>query len=170
MRCPIDGEPLRDLIYEDAYIHTCPRCEGELIGGDALAQIVRTRETRFGPEWESLLDDHAPLAGTPASRPRRGLNCPFCQGAMQSLNYASDASIVVERCGQCGAVWLDRHELELIQVLMEKYQDEASGKLRQIAGELEAARREAARRAGSAFEGSRFAFVNAIINRLLDAA
>ena len=70
----------------------------------------------------------------------------------------------------CGGVWLDRNELEHIQILTERWADEAPQQLQQVAGQLEAARRDAAEQANDGFAGSRFAFINALINRLLDAA
>ena len=63
-----------------------------------------------------------------------------------------------------------KEELERIQAVMEEWQDAAPAKLQLIARELETTRRETAESCNRAFSGSRFAFVNAIINRLLDAA
>jgi hypothetical protein len=53
---------------------------------------------------------------------------------------------------------------------MERWADEAPQQLQAIAGKLEVARREVAEQTNDAFTGSRFAFVNALINRLLDVA
>ncbi len=53
---------------------------------------------------------------------------------------------------------------------MEKWADDAQPQIKAIAGELEMARRKAANTGSDAFSGSRFSFINAIINRLLDAA
>ena len=86
---------------------------------------------------------------------------------MVVTNYGGNSGVYVDRCPGCGSLWLDQQQLEKIQVLMEKWADEAPHELAKIAGKLEAARRRAAPKG---FEGSRFAFVNALINRLLDAA
>ncbi len=53
---------------------------------------------------------------------------------------------------------------------MERWADEAKPRIKALAGKLETARRDAADNATGSFSGSRFAFVNALINRLLDAA
>ena len=170
MRSPIDGSEMKATEYEGALIYTCPTSGGELIGPDALAHIVSTREQRFGPEWQALVADHEPLRGVPGQETERKLTCPFCTGEMAPVNYGSDSAVILDRCEDCGAVWLDAHELEMIQVLTEAWQDQAPGQIRAIAGRLEEARREAADAADDAFTASRFSFVNAIMNRLLDAA
>lgn len=170
MKSPIDGGQMRAIEYEGTLIYTCPTTGGELLGPDALAHIVNTREKRFGPEWSALVADHEPLRGVPGAASERRLECPFCAGDMKPLNYGSDSAVIVDRCELCGAIWLDAHELEMIQALTETWQDHAPKQIQSIAGRLETARRAAARRADDAFEGSRFSFVNALINRLLDAA
>ena len=53
---------------------------------------------------------------------------------------------------------------------MERWADQAPQELAKIAGKLQAARRRAEEMSSKGFEGARFAFVNALINRLLDAA
>jgi len=133
-------------------------------------ELVGPREQRFGPEWQALVDDHAPLRGVPGDASERQLACPFCDGVMRPVNYGSDTAVIVDRCEGCGAVWLDAHELEMIQALMETWQDHAPEAIRRIARDLEEARSTAAARADDAFRASRFSFVNAVMNRLLDAA
>ena len=170
MKSPIDGGEMKAIEYEGALIYTCPTSGGELLGPEALAHIVRTREQVFGEEWEALVADHEPLRGVPGSESERQLTCPFCEGGMQPVNYGSDTAVIVDRCEGCGAVWLDAHELEMIQALMQAWQDHAPERIRGISLKLEQARTAAASKTDDAFQGSRFSFVNAVINRLLDAA
>lgn len=170
MKSPIDGNDMKAIEYEGALIYTCPTSGGELIGADALAHIIRCREQKFGDEWKSLVANHEPLRGLPGEAGERQLVCPFCEGDMSPVNYGSDSAVIIDRCGGCGAVWLDAHELEMIQALMETWQDHAPERIRGIASELERARTAAAGKADDAFQGSRFSFVNAVMNRLLDAA
>ena len=161
---------LRAITYEGASIQTCDSCGGEFMGPDELRTIVETRDSVFGPELRKLFAGHKPMFGVPDEACDRTLPCPGCQGAMNLVNYASDTGIAVDRCNSCGGVWLDHSELEKVQLITESWQDQAPAKLNAIADKLEATRRETARCGNSAFAGSRFAFVNAIINRLLDAA
>lgn len=170
MHCPIDRSPLRPIEYEGCLVHTCDVCGGEAVGADALARIVNIREKVFGPRVHEIVGAHAPIPGEPSGHERRSLRCPFCDSGMGSVNYGTDTGILADRCFACGCLWLDREELEMVQTLMERWQDEAPRHIRRIADELEEARGRAERRAAGAFQGSRFTFINAIINRVLDAA
>lgn len=170
MRCPIDGRELTMLEYEGALILSCDTCGGELVSGDALAHIVRNRQQVFGELWPQLVQHSRPVSGTPAKSVQRGLACPVCQAKMTTVNYFRTTDVLIEKCGQCGAVWLDQKELEQVQTLMEQWQDQAPGQLAAISQKLEQSRKRAAATGESAFAGSRFSFVNALVNRLMDAA
>jgi len=170
MECPQCQRLLREATYEGVLIHICDKCGGEFIGADELAHIVRTREERFPEASDSTPARIQPQFGVPDSETRRRLNCPQCTATMQVNNYGGDSGIYIDCCPQCGAVWLDHNELENIQVLMERWADEAPAQIQAIAGQLEQARQHAAQTTSNAFAGSRFAFINALINRFLDAA
>jgi Zn-finger nucleic acid-binding protein len=161
---------MRDVAYEGVRIHTCDGCGGEFIGSGELALIVRTRNERF-PEAEAVdLSQIKPTFGVPASEKERTLSCPECASSMSVVNYGGDSGIFVDRCSACGGLFLDSGELENVQILMEHWADQAPQQIRSIAGELELTRRKAAEAGSNAFRGSRFSFVNALINRFLDAA
>jgi Zn-finger nucleic acid-binding protein len=170
MRCPIDQNTLTVVHYEGCMIHACDACGGELVGSETLGQVVNARRKRFTPELEELADSIEPVHGVPLDESRRDLPCPFCGSVMETVNYGGDTTVYVDRCPSCHAVWLDEHELELIKILMERWTKAAPEKLRSVACQLEAARAEAAGRTSRAFQKSRFSFVNALINRALDAA
>jgi Zn-finger nucleic acid-binding protein len=170
MNCPSCSAGLRRVSYEGVTVETCDKCGGEFVGPQELGAIVKTRQAVFGESLKQLLKNHEPMFGVPAGAASRSLCCPACQGAMQMMNYATDSGIAIDRCDECGGVWLDHDELEKVQLIMETWQDQAPAKLTAIAGKLEEGRRKSAERTNKAFAGSRFAFVNALINRLLDAA
>jgi Zn-finger nucleic acid-binding protein len=170
MQCPQCASSLAPAAYEGVPIHTCEACGGEFIGGEELTRILRSPRRNASPKLDATMAGHRPRFGGAAAQPPRALRCPACDGAMAVVNYSGDSGIFVDRCGICGGLWLDHEELEKVQFVMEKWAHEAQAQLRAIAGELELARRKAADTAGSSFSGSRFAFVNAIVNKLLDAA
>ncbi len=169
MKCPQCSSPLEATTYEDVLIHACNGCGGEMIVGDGLGHIVRTRQERFSSELKRALSERKPTFGVPSNM-QRALCCPGCGEPMKVISYGGDTGIFVDRCESCDATWLDHEELERIQVLHERWSDEAPQQLQAIGTELEEARRRAASRASKAFAGSRFAFINALINRFLDAA
>lgn len=170
MRCPIDGRELTPMEYEGALVFTCESCGGDLLSGDTLSHIVRTRESTFGELWPQLVQHSRPIMGTPAKSLQRGLGCPVCAAKMTTVNYFGSSDIFIDRCLQCQAVWLDRQELERVQALVEQWQDQAPGQLAAISIKLEDTRKRTVAASESAFQGSRLSFVNALMNRLLDAA
>ncbi|MHC5024262.1 MAG: zf-TFIIB domain-containing protein [Planctomycetota bacterium] len=170
MNCPVCQTGMTTMEYEGATVHTCESCGGEYIGAETLRHIVNTREQRFDEALQQEWGGLNPQFGQPAKRDSRHLACPACGGAMSVQNYCGDTGVSVDRCDECSGMWLDQMELERVQVLLERWADEAPAQIQAIAGELEATRRETAERLSNTFAGSRFAFVNALINRFLDAA
>ncbi len=170
MNCPVCRTQLSALTYEGVNIHTCNSCGGEFIGGSEMSHIVRTRDERFPAELRAELASQTPTAGISAGEDKRDLDCPACSGTMQLINFAMDTGVHVDRCADCNGLWLDQEELERIQVLVEQWADNAPQKIQSIARDLETARRDAAESTAGSFNGSRFSFVNALINRILDAA
>jgi Zn-finger nucleic acid-binding protein len=170
MNCPCCGHALVELDYEGCVIQSCEYCGGEFISPEAMAHIVQTRQERFPDADQVAPPELNPTFGVPETEQRRRLQCPKCASEMAVGNYSGDSGVYIDRCESCGGIWLDNAELERIQILAERWADEAPATLQSIAGQLEQARREAAGSADAAFTGSRFAFVNAIISRILNAA
>lgn len=170
MNCPNCGTEMNLIEYEGVLIHTCESCGGEYLGPAELAHIARTREERFPESLQAELSACDPVTGVPVEETERQLYCPACNSPMKVVNYCCNTGVFIDRCEQCDGVWLDKDELEKLQVLLERWSDEAPAKIKQMAGDLEKARREAVESTSDAFAGSRFSFINALMNRFLDAA
>ncbi|MBL8963955.1 MAG: zf-TFIIB domain-containing protein [Phycisphaeraceae bacterium] len=170
MNCPCCTHTLRTIEYEGVEIETCDGCGGEFVSGEEIGHIVRVREQRFGPSDRAGVAGLGPVFGIADTDATTRFICPRCAKPMNPINYAGDTGVVVDRCPSCEGLWLENSELEKIQVLLERWQDEAPGRIAGIAGELDRSRSEALAGVSQAFRGSRFSFVNAVINRLLEAA
>lgn len=170
MDCPACKSNLRQIAYEGVDIHTCDSCGGEFVGPEQLALIVNVREERFGPGVIAQIGSQPPTFAVPVKELQRTLECPACHAKTTPINYAGDTGVVLDRCRACSGLWLDRSELEKIQALLEKWQDQAPANIRAIADQIKDSQRRAASLTTNAFRASRFSFVNAVINRLLDAA
>lgn len=166
MDCPVCTAALRRISYEGVHIHTCDGCGGEFVGPGQIAHIVSIRETRFEPAGPVP----KPQFGQPEHLGPRSLDCPQCAGNMVPVNYAADTGIMVDRCNTCAGMWLEASELERIQETLERWQDVAPARVRALARELAAAQRRLDTAASGSFAPSRFALVNAILSRVVDAA
>ncbi len=169
MNCPSCSSPLKPIWFEGTELHTCDGCGGEFVTPQALAHVVNTRDAKV-PAHTHRSVKQTPVAGVPKDVPIRKMNCPACGSGTTVINYALDTGVCVDRCGVCGGVWLDKDELEHIQVILEQAQDAAPMRIASAARELSKAKQDALQQTTGAFEASRFSFVNAVINRLLDAA
>ncbi len=170
MLCPTCSSTLRPIEYEGQDFHSCDSCGGEFIGPGELRAVVSCRHEQFDDALRSEMSRRTPAYGLPAGERDRQLACPGCGEEMRAINYGGDSGVYLDRCESCAGLWLERGELEKAQALMEEWQDKAPEALRGLAGQLREAQRAAVERTEGAFQGSRFGFINAVINRLLDAA
>ncbi len=104
----------------------CPRCKIPLLTeqhGDIVMERCEMCGGRFlAPEdLRAILDlIHLPAQG-PARRQGIDLTdvsedapCPHCDGAMEPFNYAGDSGIILDKCPNCGGLWLDNGDLERV--------------------------------------------------------
>jgi len=136
--CPRCNSALTAEEYEGATVEVCARCGGHWLGPDELRHIVHTHEQKW--EEEALEGEReAPPRRVPLDKVRENLPCPACRVAMETFNYAGDSGVILDRCRDCGGIWLDGGELEKVQVVVEASDrglaDDAhrfSGTLRQV--------------------------------------
>ena len=115
MNCSACEIPLITMFYEGTRVRVCGRCSGVLVGHEQLKRIVQRREVEI-PRAQGLVSEQG------AEQPRV---CPTCKVAMAKRRYRS--AITVDQCSQCRSVWLDRGELEDLQLLAEMAADEKAG-------------------------------------------
>jgi Zn-finger nucleic acid-binding protein len=126
MLCSHDRSPLTEMDYEGALIRGCGACGGELVRPDALAHTVRVRQRVFDTGLRLRTDQATLIRGVPLGEEGRHLNCPCRGGRISRVNYAGDTRVLVDRCGSCSAVWLDRSGLVMARVLLERWNERAS--------------------------------------------
>ena len=166
MRCPNCDSGLRTITYEGIQIETCSGCGGEWLDESELGHVNRAREVRFDKEERRAVAEATRIKGVKLDDVDRDLTCPKCGGQTDAVNYGGDTGIIIDRCTSCGGIWLGATELEKIQMVVEGWQDglkddlaKHAPRLRRIAEEVDRA---------DDFTLSRFGFVNAIINGILD--
>ncbi len=170
MKCPIDGHQLHQKTYEGITIDVCNNCGGEFLDAEEIGTIVRIREEIFPKTLREREAQYVPHFGIPTEHFERTIHCPNCDESMEVMNYSGDSGVFVDRCPKCQGIWLDHEELERVQIYVEAWESKAPEMIQAISGDLENARLKAAERCAGAFKGSRFSFVNALINYLIDAA
>jgi Zn-finger nucleic acid-binding protein len=144
MQCPKCHQPMQGIDYEGVHIETCPACGGDWLDAGELDSIVRAREVRFDQKECLAIAQATKISHVKLATLNRHLTCPRCGGTTHPINYGDDSGLIIDKCAQCGGVWLEKGEIEKIQELVEGWEDELpedlaqyGPKLRQVAVDVD---------------------------------
>ena len=151
-RVPFTAEGYQSPVRRHVFLLGYPG-SGNTLVGQILASLPEVRALQGRPTLEDA---------------DRALRCPKCTGATAPINYGYDSGIVIDRCKSCRGIWLDGTELEKVQMVAEGWEGQAEEILARHGKRLRAI--EAKREKANDIHVSRFAFVNALINGVLDLA
>ena len=172
MNCPSCQTLLTTIDYETVEIETCLGCGGEWLDKDELGKIVRIREEKFDEEERRAIAESATITGVDLEKADRDLVCPKCGCTTDAINYGGDTGIVLDRCTGCGGFWLDKDEIEKVQMLVEGWEDllpedlkKHGAKLREIEITAQEDDVDVAKMKRLPWAGR---FVNTLINGILD--
>jgi len=122
-KCPACNDKLVEKDYEQVPVDICSKCGGVWLDKDELYQIVERKEQKFSEE------EKAEVSTGEVKTSRRPelvgeVNCPICGDLTKRLVYACISGIIIDRCSHGHGVWLDKDELEKIQIYVEKSDDQ----------------------------------------------
>lgn len=162
--CPHCKVKMYEKEYEAVPVDICNICGGVWLDEDELYQIIQRRE--------EVLTDKEREAVNPAEMKQTdpcdfagSINCPVCGTVMSRLVYACVSGIVIDRCPQHG-VWLDKGELEKIQIYVEKSEDIGKAQRKKYKKIIEKARAEHQARRESSIKELKVSRVSSI-NKLM---
>lgn len=166
LQCPKCHQPLTGLDYEGVHIDTCPSCGGDWLDAGELGAIVKARTVRFDQQQCLEMARAEKITGVKLSTLDRHFTCPSCGGTTHPVNYGDDTGLIIDKCAQCGGVWIDKGELEKIQELVEGFEDELPEDLARYGSKMREVR--AMEYQNLNVHISHFHFINSIINAELD--
>lgn len=167
MKCPRCQTELKTIAYEGVRIETCPGCGGEWLDDEELKQIVQTVEETFPRDMKDSLDAINVSIFTIDESVENQLTCPKCPSVqMNRFNYACSSGIALDKCPQCGGIWLDRDEIEKVQMLVEEWRGKLQEDVARFAPILKKVEAEMEQQDREDFRISRFGFVNAVLRRV----
>jgi membrane associated rhomboid family serine protease len=106
MHCPHCVGALEPVAYDGVDLDVCMFCRGLWFDQGELAKF-------------NHFDADFPLGpGKPIEGEAIGGLCPRCGVAMTPMRYAPRVNFEVDRCANCGGVWLDNGEIRKIQQLV----------------------------------------------------
>jgi Zn-finger nucleic acid-binding protein len=100
-------------MYEGVRIYVCSSCNGRLLDEQKLGEIEKKRELYISREQGHTNSSH--YDGTRF--------CPDCDIKMEKAKYGQYVPRTIDKCPQCNNIWLDKGELEDIQVAYEMYEE-----------------------------------------------
>ncbi len=114
MRCPKDKntELLSCKLWDQLQAHECPSCAGQWIAGDDY-QAWQT--TQPGAQAEPFVFwTREDIQYTPSPKDGQAGLCPDCNHYLARGRVAMKPPFYVERCPNCGGVWCDRGEWDVL--------------------------------------------------------
>jgi Zn-finger nucleic acid-binding protein len=104
--CPICSVPLVQAAVAKTPVLFCTQCQGLLMPMNVLPGLIES--LRAG--------DRPPAVQTPSdpSELKRTIQCPKCHRRMDIHPYAGPGNVIIDNCGCCWLLWLDRGELTRI--------------------------------------------------------
>lgn len=156
-------------IYEGIEIDVCAECGGVWLDFGELPEIVETQEITWPERVIEQVMSTTGGMGVPIEERQRELYCSKCSTPLKPVNYQATSGIVIDICENDHGVWLDKGELDKIQIYMEKWQTIARDNRSQYQSMLNDLQQDHdAKQAEAALSGpSRFRSINSFLNVLM---
>ncbi len=124
MNCPRCKGECHQTWYEGVSIDVCQKCEGSWLDEGELAAIKLAREKTFTGAEIAAIRGVTEKVVVGKEQLAAELACPKCDKQMERYNYAGTSGVVLDRCPMHG-IWLDKGELEAVQILVEEWEKKA---------------------------------------------
>jgi hypothetical protein len=85
-----------------------------------LEQIQGTFEHDHADQLKQLPDLVGKAYAMALARSRPEIHCPRCDRAMERREHGGCSQILIDVCPQCRGIWLDKGELEALEVFFER--------------------------------------------------
>jgi membrane associated rhomboid family serine protease/Zn-finger nucleic acid-binding protein len=115
MNCPACQSVLRKKRYHEIVLDSCPECRGIWFDQIELAGFIHVFLERHPDLPNATAARRSAIASAEAQSEHERL-CPRCRGPLRKVNYGYDSNIIVDKCGSCDGVWVDRSEVKPLAV------------------------------------------------------
>jgi Zn-finger nucleic acid-binding protein len=96
--------------FKSIEMQHCASCGGFWVQGNRLGEILEKYMSFIAKRRDRECGLRRRVNPYEVEAQRRA--CPVCAGRMKKLNYAYNSNVLVDTCGECRGVWLDRGEIE----------------------------------------------------------
>jgi Zn-finger nucleic acid-binding protein len=111
--CPKDKQvPLVDqVLNHDLHTMHCPECAGYWLPGEAY----RLWQQRQPIDQQNVMPKVLDVPFESSTTDTQAALCPECQHYLSRAKLGQKHSFYLERCSNCGGLWCDRGEWEVLQ-------------------------------------------------------
>lgn len=121
MKCPVDQTELVAKIYEDSMeLDFCPSCEGVWLDKGELTQVQDIQINDYQSELSRIPDYVGKSVLLALSKESPALNCPVCRRELERREYGFGSQVMIDSCVNGHGVWLDKGELQDLEVFYER--------------------------------------------------
>lgn len=129
LSCPRDKVTMRQKVVGGAHLDECAKCKGQFFDSGEMFSA-------FGIKADPSYWDRPETGGS--VKPST-LACSRCGSIMLGQDVAYEGTHVeIDRCGNCGGVWLDKGEIDTIIKISEKMQPMLDAEQAKAKAELDA--------------------------------
>jgi Zn-finger nucleic acid-binding protein len=126
MQCPVDGTELTETRYEGKIlVDGCRTCRGMWLDHGELEQILETHERHHADALARQEDYYGETVEVARQRQHPVEACPHCGAEMERREYGANSGVLIDACIKGCGIWLDRHEIEALEVFYERLNGEA---------------------------------------------
>ncbi len=137
MKCPDDGNLLNKRIYESVIeIDECPECQGIWLDAGELERIQETIENDYSDELKKIPEYIAGAYNMAMAREEGERECQNCNRPMEKREYGFCSQITIDVCPYCRGIWLDKGEIQGLEVFFERSKAETNEIRRGFFGSL----------------------------------
>lgn len=104
--CPVCNQPLVQATVAKTPLLFCTQCHGLLMRMGELLDLIDALRTAVDKPAVQTAPERGDL--------KRTVQCPQCRRRMDTHFYAGPGNVIVDSCGDCFLIWLDRGELTRI--------------------------------------------------------
>ena len=126
MKCPKDKNELIKEVYEDtAEIDKCSTCQGIWLDKCELEKIQETIKNDYSEELKNLPNLINGVFNVAKSKTEKEYDCPKCDKPLDKREYGYCSQVIIDLCPSCRGIWLDKEEIQKLEVFFERSRIEA---------------------------------------------
>jgi len=138
MDCPVCSEPMKEVDYEGVKLDYCEKCDGFWLDAGEIRKVNAIHKETFSQdqiaEAVDLIEKKAIVARSSESR---RIQCPKCG---KECEVVSTSGVSVDECPDGHGIWLDKGEIEKLQIMAEErgrvYTDEEKEEFKEEANSV----------------------------------